>query len=73
MSNDKIFGVWANKYEAYCEGRLADPYPLYTWLLEHYPVHWSEQMQSWFCGACMPMSRKCFQTRACPRIAPMST
>src|ERR1700735_5478291 len=48
MSNDKIFGVWANKYEAYCEGRLADPYPLYTWLLEHYPVHWSEQMQSWF-------------------------
>jgi len=48
MNNDKIVGIWADKYQAYCEGRLADPYPLYAWLLEHHPVHWSEQMQSWF-------------------------
>lgn len=48
MNNEKIAGIWADKYEAYCEGRLADPYPLYAWLLEHQPVHWSERMQSWF-------------------------
>lgn len=41
-------GRWSDVYQAYCEGRLDDPYPLFTWLLETYPVHWSEPLESWF-------------------------
>jgi pimeloyl-[acyl-carrier protein] synthase len=34
-------------YELYCEGRLADPYPLFQRLREEDPVHWSERLGSW--------------------------
>jgi pimeloyl-[acyl-carrier protein] synthase len=43
-----IGGIWSDKYQSYCEGRLHDPYPLFAWLLEHRAVHWSEPMKSWF-------------------------
>ena len=43
-----LSGPWADVYQTYCEGRLEDPYPLFTWLLEKYPVHWSEPLESWF-------------------------
>ena len=39
---------WADTYQAYCEGQLDDPYPLFTWLLEKHPTHWSEPMHCWF-------------------------
>lgn len=53
MQNNNIqtikFGPpWDEEYEAYCEGRLLDPYPLFAWLLEHHPIHWSKQMDGWF-------------------------
>ena len=41
-------GTWSGQYQAFCEGRLQEPYPLFTWLLENHPVHWSEPMDSWF-------------------------
>lgn len=44
----RLNGTWLDTYQAYCEGRLHDPYPLFTWLLENHPVHWSEPMDSWF-------------------------
>jgi cytochrome P450 len=44
----KLDRYWSGVYERYCEGRLDDPYPLFAWLLEHYPVHWSEPLRSWF-------------------------
>ena len=28
---------WSDTYQAYCEGRLDDPYPLFTWLSENIP------------------------------------
>ena len=34
-------------YELYCEGRLADPYPLLRRLREEDPIHWSERLGSW--------------------------
>src|SRR5580765_3013942 len=34
-------------YTAFCEERLADPYPLYHRLREADPVHYSEKMQLW--------------------------
>jgi pimeloyl-[acyl-carrier protein] synthase len=40
--------VWPDEYHVYCEGRLHDPYPLFAWLLENQPVHWSEPLDSWF-------------------------
>jgi cytochrome P450 len=39
---------WADTYRAYCEGHLDDPYPLFTWLLENHPTHWSELLDAWF-------------------------
>jgi cytochrome P450 len=24
-----------------------DPYPIYAWLRDHDPVHWSESLQAW--------------------------
>src|SRR5262249_1677647 len=44
----KIDPYWSDVYETYCNGRLDDPYPLFAWLLDHYPAHWSEPLQSWF-------------------------
>ncbi|MDB5057069.1 MAG: hypothetical protein JWO59_541 [Chloroflexi bacterium] len=47
----ELDGEWSDVYQAYCEGRLDDPYPLFTWLLENHPVHWSEPLDSWLvCG-----------------------
>jgi cytochrome P450 len=34
-------------YEAFCRGRLADPYPLLDRLREEDPVHWSEPLAGW--------------------------
>jgi pimeloyl-[acyl-carrier protein] synthase len=34
-------------YGEFCEGRLADPYPLLAWLRSHDPVHWSPTLGSW--------------------------
>ena len=34
-------------YEAYCQGRLADPYPLFHRLRAEDPVHWSQKLDSW--------------------------
>jgi cytochrome P450 len=28
-------------------GNVADPFPLYAWLREHDPVHWSESLNGW--------------------------
>lgn len=39
---------WSDLYESYCEGRLGDPYPLFAWLLEHHPAHWSDPLHGWF-------------------------
>ncbi len=44
----EFHGELSDIYAAYCEGRLDDPYPLFTWLLERHPVHWSEPLESWF-------------------------
>jgi cytochrome P450 len=34
-------------YAEFCEGRLADPYPLLAWLRANDPVHWSPVLSSW--------------------------
>lgn len=34
-------------YRAYCEGRLADPYPLFHRLRREDPVHWCEPLHGW--------------------------
>jgi cytochrome P450 len=34
-------------YAEFCEGRLADPYPLLAWLRSNDPVHWSPTLGSW--------------------------
>lgn len=34
-------------YRRYCEGRLADPYPLFRRLRSEDPVHWCEPLQGW--------------------------
>src|ERR1700712_4307156 len=34
-------------YAEFCEGRLADPYPLLAWLRANDPVHWSPTLGSW--------------------------
>jgi pimeloyl-[acyl-carrier protein] synthase len=34
-------------YAEFCEGRLADPYPLLAWLRSNDPVHWSPTLSSW--------------------------
>jgi cytochrome P450 len=48
MVSLKLDHYWSGIYEAYCDGRLDDPYPLFDWLLAHYPVHWSEPLRGWF-------------------------
>ena len=35
------------EYELFCDGRLADPYPLFHRLRSEDPVHWSERLNSW--------------------------
>jgi pimeloyl-[acyl-carrier protein] synthase len=35
------------EYEAFCAGRLADPYPLLDQLRENDPVHWSDRLSGW--------------------------
>jgi cytochrome P450 len=37
----------APAYAEFCEGRLADPYPLLAWLRSNDPVHWSPTLSSW--------------------------
>jgi pimeloyl-[acyl-carrier protein] synthase len=37
----------SGEYEAFCRGRLADPYPLLDRLREEDPVHWSEPLAGW--------------------------
>ena len=37
----------STEYEAFCCGRLADPYPLLDRLREEDPVHWSEPLAGW--------------------------
>ncbi len=44
----ELEGTVSDVYQTYCEGRLDDPYALFTWLLETHPVHWSEPLDSWF-------------------------
>jgi pimeloyl-[acyl-carrier protein] synthase len=39
--------VDAPAYAEFCEGRLADPYPLLAWLRSNDPVHWSPTLNSW--------------------------
>jgi len=39
--------VAAPAYSEFCEGRLADPYPLLAWLRSNDPVHWSPTLGSW--------------------------
>ena len=39
--------VAAPAYAEFCEGRLADPYPLLAWLRSNDPVHWSPTLGSW--------------------------
>jgi cytochrome P450 len=39
--------VAAPAYAEFCEGRLADPYPLLAWLRSNDPVHWSPTLSSW--------------------------
>ncbi len=39
---------WSAEYQSYCEGHLADPYPLLEWLQQEHPIHWSELLDSWF-------------------------
>ena len=39
--------VDAPAYAEFCEGRLADPYPLLAWLRSNDPVHWSPTLSSW--------------------------
>jgi len=34
-------------YSLFCQGKLADPYPLYRQLREEDPVHWSVPLGSW--------------------------
>jgi cytochrome P450 len=34
-------------YQAFCAGRLADPYPLLEQLRSTDPVHWSDQLDAW--------------------------
>jgi len=34
-------------YQRYCEGRLADPYPLFRRLRSEDPVHWCEPLNGW--------------------------
>lgn len=37
----------SEEYELYCDGRLADPYPLLERLRDKDPIHWSERLSSW--------------------------
>jgi pimeloyl-[acyl-carrier protein] synthase len=37
----------SSAYTAFCEGRLADAYPLLAWLRANDPVHWSPVLGSW--------------------------
>jgi cytochrome P450 len=39
--------VASEEYARFCEGTLADPYPLLRWLREHDPVHRSERLGVW--------------------------
>jgi cytochrome P450 len=39
--------VRSDDYGRFCEGRLADPYPLLAWLRENDPVHRSEPLGAW--------------------------
>jgi pimeloyl-[acyl-carrier protein] synthase len=49
--NLALDGSWPEVYQAYCEGRLDDPYPLLALLQERYPIHWSEPLDAWLlCG-----------------------
>ena len=44
---DVDYVVASEAYAEFCEGKLADPYPLLAWLREHDPVHWSPILSSW--------------------------
>lgn len=37
----------SDAYARFCDGTLADPYPLLRWLREHDPVHWSDTLGVW--------------------------
>jgi pimeloyl-[acyl-carrier protein] synthase len=39
--------VESEQYRLFCEGRLADPYPLLAWLRSNDPVHWSPIVNAW--------------------------
>lgn len=39
--------VASEEYRLFCEGRLADPYPLLAWLRSHDPVHFSPPLDAW--------------------------
>ena len=39
--------VETDEYALFCEGLLADPYPLYHTLRAQEPVHWSERLSAW--------------------------
>ncbi len=39
--------VASEDYRRFCDGTLADPYPLLGWLREHDPVHRSETLGAW--------------------------
>jgi cytochrome P450 len=39
--------IASSAYAEFCEGRLADPYPLFAWLRSNDPVHWSPTLNSW--------------------------
>lgn len=39
--------VWWRKYELFCQGALADPYPIYLRLRCDEPVHWSDGFNGW--------------------------
>src|SRR3954470_2844325 len=45
--NDVEDVVASEAYAAFCEGRLADPYPLLAWLRANDPVHYSPTLGSW--------------------------
>lgn len=34
-------------YGLFCRGRLPDPYPVYHWLRDYDPVHWSDGFNGW--------------------------
>jgi pimeloyl-[acyl-carrier protein] synthase len=39
--------VASDDYRLFCEGRLADPYPLLGWLRRNDPVHFSPRLNAW--------------------------